>query len=294
MGCLYWFMYAKLNWAVSAKRSADDTFAPETRFYNGHRDLFNKGDTIADVAVLRGRDTNINGPTEAISNAYLFEQAMITEHIPFEIIFDQHLDDLSKYRAVTLPDVRMMKDEQIRKLLDYVENGGDLVVTDQTASQDQWGRPRNNGISRFLSTPVSGSGEILEQRGRGRIVYTRIARPPEFSKGSLPSNGKELGEAVAQAMGGDPTFRTDAPPYVGMEFVRQRRRILIHMVDYSETATAQSIRIRVSPTLGKVTGARLLSPRREEIELEVKSRAAGIEMTVPGLDAYAVVVATVE
>ena len=293
MGCLYWFMYAKLNWAVSTDGTADDTFAPETRFYNGHRDLFDEGDIITDVAVLRGRATNINGPTEAINNAYLFEQAMITEHIPFEIIFDQHLDDLSKYRAVALPDVRMMEDEQIKKLLDYVESGGGLVVTDQTASQDHWRRPQDKGIGRFFQKPVNWSGESFEQRGQGRIVYARIARPEEFSHGSLPLNSEQLADTVVRVMG-EPSIRIDAPPHVCAEFVRQPGRVLVNLVDYSQGSSSEPIYVRPSSRLGKITKARLMSPRAESIELQIESREAAARITIPKLDVYAVAVLDLE
>ncbi|MHC4444982.1 MAG: alpha-amylase family protein [Planctomycetota bacterium] len=291
MGCPYWFMYARLNWAVTATKTADETLAPETRFYNENRGLFNQGDIITDVAVLRGRATNINGPMEAISNAYLFEQAMITEHIPFEIIFDQHLDDLSKYRAVALPDVRMMEDGQIKKLLDYVESDGGLVVTDRTASQDRWRRPRKNGLGRFFKKSVNAGGESFEQRGKGRMVYTRIARPEKFSQGSLPLNSGELAEAVVKAMGGRPTFRTDAPLYVGMEYVRQKQRVLIHLLDYSEGAAAsRPIRIWTSPVLGKVADVRMISPRRGESKLPFAPQDRGVQITVGNLNVYAVVI----
>jgi len=295
MGCLYWFMYARLNWAVTATRTADETLMPETRFYNGRRELFNQGDIITDVAVLRGRATNINGQPEAVSNAYLFEQAMITKHIPFEIIFDQHLDDLSEYRAVALPDVRMMEDDQIAKLLDYVESGGGLVVTDQTANQDRWKRPRKNGLGRFFKKPVNASGESFEQRGKGRMVYTRIARPEKFSQGSLPLNSGQLAEAVVKAMVGHPTFRTDAPPYIGMEYVRQKQRVLINLLDYSEGAAAgKPIRIWVSPALGRVADVRMISPRRVESEVSARPQDEGVEITVPNLNVYAVVIVDLE
>jgi len=291
MGCPYWFMYARLNWAVSARRTADETLMPETRFYNGRRDLFNQGDIITDVAVLRGRATNINGPAEAISNAYLFEQAMITEHIPFEIIFDQHLDDLSQYRVVALPDVRLMEDDQIGKLLKYVENGGGLVITDQTAGQDNWKRPRKNGLGRFFKQPINASGVNFEQRGQGRMVYTRVARPEKFSRGSLPLNSGQLAEVVVKAMKGEPTFRTDAPPYVGTEYVQQKQRVLIHLLDYSQGAAANKpIRIWISPTLGKVANARIISPHRTETKLTTTPQDESVEIIVPSLNLYDIVI----
>ena len=299
-GCIYWFLYGRINWIEGAMKpggttSADESRLPEINFYRERRDLFGQGEMVTDVGVLRGRAVNIYGSKEAVTNTYLFEQAMITEHIPFAIIFDQHLDYLSNYKAVVLADVRMLDDDQIGKLLEYVENGGGLVITGRTAAQDRWGRRRADPLKNFFRQPVGEEEEAYEERGKGRIVLTQIERPEEFRRGSLPLNRKQLAASAVKAMGEAVTFRTNAPLYLGMEFIRQDKRALVNMLDYSlGSAKGKSFQTWVSPTLGKVKKACLLSPRQDEVELKVEQQATGAKVTVPGLDLYGVVAIDLE
>ena len=256
--------------------------------------MFNQGDIVADVAVLRGRAVSLYGPDEAVENAYLFEQAMITEHVPFTIIFDQHLDDLSKYRTVALPDVRMLEDSQIDKLVKYVEQGGGLVITDQTATRDRWGRLRTDPLGRFFRKPVAAGQEAYEERGKGRIVLTHIERPEEFSNGSLPLDRRKLAETVVRAAG-SLTFRSDAPIFVGMEFIQQPGRFLVNLVDFSMGgAKDKPFVVRISSSVGKIKGIRFLAPGKSDETVTMKHQPPGTEATIPGVDWYGVIVIDLE
>ena len=290
MGNLYWFLYGKLNWSPACNSPAGAEMLPEVRFYREHRDLFNQGETLADVAVWRGRNQNVHGDLEAVHRTALFEQALIVHHVPFQIVFDQHLDRLERYRAVVAADVRLMREDQIDKLLAYAEGGGTLIVTDQTGSLDPWGRPRPHAMKRFFPEPGMGDGLVSEARGGGKVVYTRVELPRELREGAMPPNGEALLGALIEAMG-EPTVRVDAPPYVAAEFIRQEGRLLVHLVDYSQgRARDEVIRIRTSPRLGEVVKARLLSPRQGASEPAVESAHGQGEIVVNGLDVYGVVV----
>lgn len=318
MGCLYWFLYGRLNWPVTANQPADDSLMPETRFYRENRDLFRGGETLADVAVFRARSVNVPGQdvrapyamtrdyvwrdgqwvhqawpegmddTDPISNVYLFEQALITQHLPFEILFDQHLNNLSRYRAVALPDVRPLSETQIDRLLTYAENGGGLILTDQAATTDPWGRPRPDGLARFFPEPPR-EGITVRNRGKGRLVYVRIARPERVVNGSLPENDAELAAAVRAALGSPPSLSTDAPPSLGMEFVRRPHQIQINFFDYANGETTEPFSLTLAPSLGQATRARLLSPRQAPLDLEVSAGATGYQVAIPPFTLYAVV-----
>ena len=295
MGTIYSFLYGRLNWAGAIDSPAHKEMLSEVRFFRENHDLFDNGETLADVAVWRGRDSNIND-TEYMGaplNVSLFEQAMIAEHIPFEIIFDQHLDNLKKYRAVVAADQRLVQDAHIDRLIQYVESGGSLVLTDQTACMDQWARPRPHALKRFFAGPIPSDHKTVEQRGKGKIVLAKIVRPADMEMGSLPLNGPQLADAVVQVMG-EPMVHTDAPVFVGMETIRQSKRISVHLVDYSQEYNAKPIHIRISPTLGNVVKASLMGPRQETAELQVDYQASGARITVPKLDIYAVAVVNMD
>src|SRR5262249_35820810 len=141
----------------------------------------------------------------------------------------------------------------------FVERGGGLVITDQTAAQDNWGRPRREPLLRFFSKLPQPPANLMEARGKGRISYARIASPETFVAGSLPQNCRELAKAVIDVMG-EPTLRTDAPRYVSAECVRQSGRLLINLLDYSQQDLATPLHLWLLPSVGKPRTARLASP----------------------------------
>lgn len=293
LGCLYWFQYNRLNWPVTVDHTADDRYLPETRFYLDHRDLFGSGRSIVDVAVLRSRAVHLYGPEDAIYRAYLFEQMLISRHVPFELIFDQHLTDLARYRAVVLPDVRMMEDAQIERVLRYVEDGGNLIMTDETAAEDRWGRPQKAPFRRLLKQPPGEHTTSWEPRGKGRIIHTRIALPQKLEAGALPENGDALLKALVQVMG-EPTVRSTAPPNLAMECIRQPNRLLLNLLDYAQPSGSRPIRVQIADTAGRIRGGRLLAPRKNEIPLATAKRDGFTEITIPGFDIYAVAVLELE
>jgi len=54
------------------------------------------------VALLRSYASIAYHQSRAQLSAILFEQALIESKIPFDLIFDEHLADLSKYRVLIL------------------------------------------------------------------------------------------------------------------------------------------------------------------------------------------------
>jgi beta-galactosidase GanA len=74
--------------------------------------------------------------------AILTEQALIQARIPFDLIFDEHLSDLSKYKVLVLPETECLSDAQLASIRSFVAGGGGLVATGQAGLYDQWRRVR--------------------------------------------------------------------------------------------------------------------------------------------------------
>jgi len=292
VGCPYWFLYGRLNWPPWEPwcyEPSTDLLAPETRFFFEHRELFVERKPYVEVATLRGRATNLAGPRQAAENAYLMEQVLLIGHLPFTILFDQDLIDLARYRAVVLPDVRTLEPRQIDLLLRYVEGGGHLLVTDQTATLDIHGRPDDSGFRRLFGVaPNRAEPGLVVQQGAGRIAYLRTERDAEIEKGSLPRNWRALKEGIEQLMGPS-AVQTDAPIHLAMEFYRDERAVRVHLVDYSENPEHPGFSITLSHRLGRPRSARLLAPRREPLALTVTRQADTSTISIPGLDLYGVV-----
>ena len=72
--------------------------------------------------------------------------ALIERRIPFEMVHDRLLDaeHIDRYKALILPNIAALSDEQCRQLREYVERGGSLVATFETSLYDQWGARRSD------------------------------------------------------------------------------------------------------------------------------------------------------
>jgi hypothetical protein len=117
---------------------------PYITFFRDHFDLFRDVHSRPDIAVLHSYASMAFNNDLPWQSAMLVEQALIQAKIPFDIIFDQQLDQLSKYKALILPDQECLTDAQMNLIRGYVESGGGVVSTEQTSIYDDWRRRRSN------------------------------------------------------------------------------------------------------------------------------------------------------
>lgn len=94
-------------------------------------------------------------------------RALVESHLPFDVLPDERLaaaesdGRLARYTAVVLPNVAALSDEQCALLDRYVEQGGGLVATFETATRDANGGPREGG------------GIALQSLGASRVQAKR-------------------------------------------------------------------------------------------------------------------------
>jgi len=131
----------------------DERWMPQvTRFFQWHKSaekyLANR-EPAAAVAMIYSQQTSLyyGGPQaqanvgDAVNGMY---HALIEARIPFEMVHDHKLDELSKYKLAVLPNVAALSDEQCEALRKYVANGGSLDATYATSLYDEWGNPRKD------------------------------------------------------------------------------------------------------------------------------------------------------
>jgi len=108
--------YDDANLGVVAGGSAGDPPAITRRyvsfFRSNIRDLIHTTE-VADAAILRSFSSNQFNPSQSNFHTVLFEQTLIQSKIPFAIIFDRQLQDLSKYKVLILADQDALSDEQL-------------------------------------------------------------------------------------------------------------------------------------------------------------------------------------
>ena len=77
------------------------------RFFHRNFDFYREISNIADVAVLHSFASMAYNNDLPYQSTYLYEQVLIQNKIPFDIIFDDQLKDLSKYKVLVLADQEM-------------------------------------------------------------------------------------------------------------------------------------------------------------------------------------------
>ena len=123
------------------------------------------------------------------------EQALIQSMIPFDLIFDQHLADLSKYRVLILPQTECLSDAQLAAVRRFVEGGGGLIATGQAGLYDEWRRVRvRPGLAGLVDSqsPARGYQERVEREGAAGKAVRKLYRK---GAGSPPSAAVATGSA---------------------------------------------------------------------------------------------------
>ena len=290
------------------------------KFFHQNFEHYREVESVADVAVLHSfASMGFNNDRPAVSTM-LFEQALIQGKVPFDIVFDANLRDLSKYRVLVLADQECLNDEKLDHIRTFVREGGGLVATEGTSLWTEWRqRRRDFGLKDLLkvSAPpwhdVQAAEELLKiapvegQFGRGRVVYIAeikpsIDKPPAARMTSeywkLPVNSRELIDAVKWAAGGQLSLETNAPETVVAELTegKKGKELLVHLLNYdvARTPLVRSIEVSLLPPRTKsLSTVVLLSPDEENpqhVPLTLKN--GRLTFTVPRLRTYTL--ATIE
>jgi len=291
-------------------------------FYQANRELYTGTRNREDAALLRSYHTMAYDNHRAFLEQCMFEQAMIQEQVPFDLIFDEQMEDLSRYRVLVLVGQNNLSDEHVRRIEKFVQAGGGLVVTGSTSRYDKWGRRRPRpGLAKVLGidetwTGGSGPEPPFSNKVRispdGRVVYLPEIVPPDREqadswRGSwdghlgegtwiLPSNKRELAWAVRQAAGGRLSLEVDIPDWVAVEQVEKEGILLVHLVNYRMDNVLSNLPLDVRIEAGKkVAGVRVVSPDRPgSRELKYEVQGGRCRFSVPLLEVYDVVVITLK
>jgi hypothetical protein len=290
-------------------------------FYRKYRDLYIGTEDMTPVAVLRSYPSITYHNARAQLSAILVEQALIQARVPFALIFDEHLAELSDYQVVVLPDSECLSDAQLDLIRRFVQEGGGLVATEQAGLYDEWRRLRVEPGLRGLvdaQAPASAYEETVEatvshpgrparkQVGKGRVVYLPNVQfdgplptpEPYFSISNrfwkLPKNWQEIVAAVQWAAKEDMPISVTGPFYLVMNLVEQRdkRRMLVHLVNYNvhDAGAIAAIHVRCRVPRGETAKAvEVYSPDlKTPASLRFATQGSTASFTVPQVLTYSV------
>lgn len=288
------------------------------QFFHKNFDYYRNTKGVADVAVLHSYTSMAYNSDRPYASTFLFEQSLIQGKIPFDIIFDNQLKDLSKYKVLVLADQESMSDDKLNLVRQFVSRGGGLIVTEHTSLYTDWHqRKLEFGLKDLLQIDApewhnrSTPEDILpipiqkKQSGKGRVVYIPEVIPGLKKPAAVPASGKYLKlpvnyaallDAVEWASGNNLSVHIDAPQTVTMELNEQpdKNDMVLHLVNYNYLkAPVQNIKVAAKIPAGKKLRAiKLLSPdtAASDQTLTFTTNKGEAVFTVPQLTVYDVVV----
>jgi hypothetical protein len=291
-------------------------------FYRKNRDLYLNSEDVGAVAVFRSYASLTYHNAHAQLSAILIEQALIQSRVPFVLAFDEHLRNLSDYKVLILPNSECLSDEQLSLIRRYVDEGGGLVVTEQTGLYDDWRRVRiQPGLSGLVDDQLSGSdyqenvrpmmnsggAASRKQAGRGRVAYIPMLQfdgvlppfEPDFEITNRfwkrPKNWKDIIAAVHWAAADSIPFVVDGPEFLVANYTYQPRnqRFLVHLVNYNPSSTLflTNLQIRIElPRHQKTTQVTLYAPDSNDVRsLNFTNDESRTSFTVPEMRTYALI-----
>ena len=109
---------------------------------------------IVYVAVWRERKTMAFASPLTYASAMQVEQLLIEDRIPFTVSQQDWQEDA---RVVILPGLTCFDETRCRKVMEFVENGGSVMIIGNTSLRDGWGRKRDDfGLRPILPDGVAG------------------------------------------------------------------------------------------------------------------------------------------
>lgn len=267
IGWIFWFEYGKIVAKPGAKEPMSPELGPFVGFFHNRRELLRDADVIADVAVLRSFPSQVFADPKHAKLTYQVEQALIDNRICFQIIYNQQLDDLKRYRALILAGSVALSDRHIEYIKQYVKSGGRLCIIGPAATHDDWMLPRERPA--FDDLPCSTKVCISED---GDII-----------------------DAVRQACSNQLSLSVESKFGLCAELTGQSNRRLVHLVNYLDRPIKR-IKVFLRLPEGRCANSvTLASPEhQQDIELAFEEQAGLVTFTVPKVSVYEIAIVTMK
>ena len=139
LGCICWFEYGHIVAQPGVTTPISPGIAPFVRFFHARRDLFRDAGVVADVAVLRSFPSQVFADPKYARRTCDVEQALIDNHVCFQITYEDQLDRPARYRVLVLAGTVALSDRRIEQIGQYVKSGGRQPGSVMLASPERRG-----------------------------------------------------------------------------------------------------------------------------------------------------------
>jgi hypothetical protein len=290
---------------------AFNVFTPMMEFFREYNDRYYTGvDNVADVAVLRTWASMAYSVSAAYVPTTLVEQVLIQYKVPWDLLFEEQMDQIGRYGAVILAGQECISNAQMTKLTEYVRGGGTLLVAGNSGQYDEWREvrktnplrtPRSEGKGRLVIIPDVIRGDKTVKAAAANedpepgFTSTRGAHmnPPQWV---LPKNHEEIYKAVADSLPKGLSLTTEAPLTTVMELLTREKsqETIAHFVNFEPKKRAGPFAVIVKKQFpAAVKQVACYSPETDEpVKLEFSEAGGTVKFTVPAMGVYAMVVLT--
>jgi hypothetical protein len=290
---------------------AFNVFTPMMEFFREYNDRYYNGvDNVADVAVLRTWASMAYSVSAAYVPTTLVEQVLIQYKVPWDLLFEEQMDQIGRYGAVILAGQECISNAQMTKLTEYVRGGGTLLVAGNSGQYDEWREvrktnplrtPRSEGKGRLVIIPDVIRGDKTVKAAAANedpepgFTSTRGAHmnPPQWV---LPKNHEEIYKAVADSLPKGLSLTTEAPLTTVMELLTREKsqETIAHFVNFEPKKRAGPFAVIVKKQFpAAVKQVACYSPETDEpVKLEFSEAGGTVKFTVPVMGVYAMVVLT--
>lgn len=296
--------------AASAPAQATDVFTPMLEFFREYYERYFTGtNSVADVAVLRNWPSMAYSISASWVPATLAEQVLIQHKVPFDLLHEEQLNQISRYQAVVMAGQECVSDKQAAELLAYVRKGGVLVLLGNVAQYNDWRERRR--VNPLLPARREGKGRIIHipqvERGDTRLAKT-VAGNEDPEPGAtarrgerlspadwvLPKNHNDIYQAVAGALPRGLSILTEAPLTTVVELLNRpaSRETIAHFINFDRsTSTKPFIATVRKQYAGAVNSVTLVSPDRDDrTNIGFQQTGEKVTFTVPSTRIYSMVV----
>jgi hypothetical protein len=283
---------------------------PILEFFRQYHDrYYTRTTNVADVAVLRNWPSMAYSINAAYVPATLMEQVLIQYKVPFDLLFDEQLQNLDRYQAVILAGQECVSADQVRMLLAYVRRGGTLVIAGNTGEFNEWREQRHSnpflparteGKGRLVYIPQIVRGDLKAGKGAGEAEDAEPGaasqHTPRMSPAQwvLPKNHEAIYDAITNGLPGGLSLTTKAPLTTVAELLTrpETRETLVHFVNFDCQHRLSPFKVIVRKQFsGAIKAVTCFSPDADDpLPLEFKSSGGQISFTMPSMRIYSMVV----
>ncbi len=299
-GCPYPIMVSRAHHNVRR-----DIIAYSDFFYR-MRPYLTGARTYANVAILASvSQTCADLPSYPLSvSRYLTDQ-----HIPHKLAIERDLTDqrLAEYDALILPEARLLADDQVAFLKDWVRSGHGLVMFGPVATRDQYNEERE--VSAFADVLALENGQFPQEPikatyGQGRLAWLPTPKLSTCGRWPLSEEAarglRRLPSALHWVAGSGFSARLWGPEMVELNLMRSPdgNVLLCHMVNYAVEVPDivvgyQNLPLEIAlPDGADPQRVLLFSPdhayEREELPYQIieRGRQRLVAVTVPAIWIY--------